>query len=356
MKILHICDLSNSPFSGISIVVPQHIQAQNLISDIFVWNLNGKKIDCDAKQICEKDFYSNSFDIVIFHGVYFPKYVKIGKILKKRGTPYVIFPHGSLTSGCLRQKWMKKFIAIKLFFSSFLKNSSAIQFLTEKEMNSSIYSDKGFVCGNGVLVPKERKVCKEIFEHNKFVYVGRLDIFYKGLDLLFDAIELDKDYLLKHNFRLDIYGPKQTDVKNNGENTHEILMKMIVDRGIDQIVQIHDAVFGEEKRDVLINSDVFVQTSRSEGLPLGILEALSLGIPCLVTDGTNLADIINEYSAGWGVKTSSKTIADAVIRAVSNPNEEKMSEAAIRLIGENFTWDKIAKKEIDIYKRIVEVN
>ena len=68
-------------------------------------------------------------------------------------------------------------------------------------------------------------------------------------------------------------------------------------------------------RDPLKN-DVFIRTSRFEGLPLGILEALSLGLPCLVTKGTNLDELVNNYNAGWGVETTSKMVASAIKNAV----------------------------------------
>ena len=36
-----------------------------------------------------------------------------------------------------------------------------------------------------------------------------LDVFHKGIDILLDAIELEKKYLKEHHFILNIYGPKQ---------------------------------------------------------------------------------------------------------------------------------------------------
>lgn len=43
---------------------------------------------------------------------------------------------------------------------------------------------------------------------------------------------------------------------------------------------------------VLLQTDLFIQTSRHEGMPMGLLEALSIGVPCLVTVGTSLGHII----------------------------------------------------------------
>ena len=357
MKILHICNLSKSPFSGISVVVPQHIQAQSLISDVFVWNLNGKKIDCKAKQICGNDFYSEKLDVdvVVFHGVYFYKYVKIGKILKKCGIPYIVFPHGSLTKVSLAQKRLKKLIANFLFFSKFIKDAAAVQFLTDNEKNTSLYCTKGFVCGNGVSIPAIKKSWDKLGNFRKFVYVGRFDVFHKGIDLLLDAVSLEKDFLRYNGFVLNLYGPNQKDVKQKTVDVHTILKRMILQRKIDSIVHINDAVYGDDKIETLLKNDVFVQTSRFEGLPLGILEALSLGMPCLVTKGTNLDNLINECQAGWGVETSPKQIACALKMAVQEScmNLQKKSNSAQKVIEENYAWDIIAKKEISIYKKLM---
>jgi glycosyltransferase involved in cell wall biosynthesis len=347
--------MSNSPFSGISVVVPQHIKAQSRLCDVSVLNLRNKKVDCAARQISLEELYLPEFcaDIVVFHGVYFLKYVQIAKYLVKKHIPYVVVPHCSLTKVSLAQKRIKKFFANLIFFSRFLRHSAAIQFLTDNEKETSIFSDKGFVCGNGVAFPAQKKSWDEYNQCKSFVYIGRLDVFHKGLDILLDAFELEKVFFMNNQVRLDIYGPKQMKTHKKKSDAHETIKKMIADRGIEQIVHVHNAVFGKEKENTLIQSDVFIQTSRFEGLPLGILEALAAGMPCLVTEGTNTADLINNYKAGWGVETSSKKVAEAIKSVVLNtPKEqlENLSNAAIRVIEDNFTWDKIAKKEISCYE------
>jgi glycosyltransferase involved in cell wall biosynthesis len=354
MNILHICNVCNSPFSGINVVVPQHIQAQSRLCDVSVLNLCNKKVDCSARQISLEELYLPEFraDVVVFHGVYFLKYVQIAKYLVKKRIPYVVVPHCSLTKVSLAQKRIKKFFANLIIFSRFLRRSAAIQFLTDNEKETSIFSDKGFVCGNGVSFPAQKKSWDENNQCKRFVYIGRLDIFHKGIDILFDSFELEKAFLMNRKVQLDVYGPKQMKTHRKNSDAHEIIKKMIADRGLEQIIHVHDAVFGKEKENALIQSDVFIQTSRFEGLPLGILEALAAGMPCLVTEGTNTADLINKYKAGWGVETTPKKIAKAIKFAVlntSNEQLENMSNAAIRLIADNFTWEKIAKKEISCY-------
>jgi glycosyltransferase involved in cell wall biosynthesis len=154
---------------------------------------------------------------------------------------------------------------------------------------------------------------------------------------------------------LNLYGPNQKDVKKKKEDAHTIINLMIKQRGIDSLVYVNDAVYGSEKIEILLQNDVFVQTSRFEGLPLGILEALSLGLPCLVTKGTNLDELVNNYNAGWGVETNAKRIAEAIKMSFGEHSESLLtkSSASSKLIENEYTWTIIAKKEISNYKKMV---
>ena len=59
---------------------------------------------------------------------------------------------------------------------------------------------------------------------------------------------------------------------------------------LDDIVFYHyGAVFGKVKEKVLLDNDFFILTSRLEGHPMALIEALSYGLPCLVTQGSRLS-------------------------------------------------------------------
>lgn|GEM_PF-5088162 len=56
-------------------------------------------------------------------------------------------------------------------------------------------------------------------------------------------------------------------------------------------------------RDVLSSSDVFVLTSLSEGLPNAPLEAMSVGIPCVLTNVGGCREILQEGCNGYLINT-----------------------------------------------------
>ena len=100
---------------------------------------------------------------------------------------------------------------------------------------------------------------------------------------------------------------------------------------------------------------MFIQTSRFEGMPLGVLEACSYGLPCLVTEGTNLGKKLVENSAGWCSQNDSYSVAEAIAKCLS----EKEKYAAYGHNGcayvyKVFSWDVIAKQTIDEYKKVLK--
>ena len=74
-------------------------------------------------------------------------------------------------------------------------------------------------------------VQKTSFNENEthFVYIGRLDAYHKGLDLMLEAVRIKADFLKANRCRFDIYGP---DYK--GRYAH--LQEIISEKSIDDLV------------------------------------------------------------------------------------------------------------------------
>lgn len=354
MVILHIANISDSKVSGVSVVVPEHVRSQEKLETVGLLNIRDYRPQniehcftyTDTADISLLSAPFDSPDLVVFHEVYLAPYLDISKQLRKRKIPYVIIPHGSLTHHAQAIKAAKKKVG-NILFGSFFKNAVAIQCLSEHEMDETKFKLPKFVGTNGFDLPENKK---SSFNTDKviFTYVGRLAEYHKGIDILLDAFAMLSKTEYKDRCVLKMYGP-------DTDERYAHVKQMITERQLGDIVTLSPAIFGEEKERALLDTDIFVQTSRLEGMPMGILEALGYGIPCLVTDGTTMGDYVRKYNAGW----SSVTDARAVFENLTLSIEEKAayvkkSEGAVALITENFLWNKVSYDNIQAYRKFID--
>ncbi len=357
MKILHIADIVNNSLNGVNVVVPQHIKHQAEFVDVRFFNISKQKIDeltewqiefdnvCGILPALKKiDFIP---DLVVIHEANNFVYVKLYKQLIKVGIPYVIVPHGELTKGALRKKWLKKKLAYILFFNRFIKHAIAIQCLSENEKENIKFKNNKFVATNGIELPCDKK---NQFNYDKLqlTYIGRLDCEHKGLDLMLMAISRIKDFCHTNNIKLAIYGP---DILGRKKFLEELVRKY----EIHDIVDLNDPVIGDFKKAVLLESDLFIQTSRFEGLPLGVLEALSYGLPCIVTKGTNLVEDIVGYNAGYDAgNNKAEQIAETIKFAVNDRmNWHEKSKNAVGLVTIKYDWRIVAQSVVCNYNKLI---
>ena len=350
MNILHIACTNGDMCNGVQVVVPQHLRAQGKYATVAFVNISNIKVDGDCEQFEYNDNFSvaalpvpfNKPDIVIFHECYRIQYIKIAKELKKIKIPYVIVPHGELSNDAQKKKRVKKLVANILIFNRFIGGAAGVQLLSDMELNNTKLGKFKFVATNGIHIPKKRK---QHFSTNgiKFVYIGRLDAYHKGLDLMIEGVSKCAGIMRSNSCTIDIYGP---DILGRREHVE----KLISEYNVGDLFTLHDPVVGEEKERVLLDGDIFIQTSRFEGMPMGILEAMSYGLPCLVTEGTTLAEFIEQNDAGWSCATDSKKIAETITDAVTNRKKfSSMSIDARQSVMTYFSWDTVAKNTVSIY-------
>lgn len=275
-------------------------------------------------------------DVVVFEGIYFKEYISFSKGLRKEHIPYVIIPRGSMTYQAMHNHaWLKKWIAHKLWFNSFINHAWRIQYLTQQEADDStkLFKTPYFIVPNGFNSPS---VFKTSFcsKGVKALFIGRLDIYHKGIDLLLDAITLVHAELHNAGFFLNIYGPKKYD--------YERIKNEIEERGLNDVARVNDEISGKEKEQVILDSDIFIMTSRFEGHPMGLIEALAYGLPCIVTPGTNMYEEVNKADVGWVCEGKVESIKKALLNAIADKCLFGIKSQHAKELANRYNWDKLA--------------
>ncbi len=352
MVLLHIAHVETAVVGGVNIAVPKTIRAQQEFATVGLLNLTGEPLD-SIPTFSVHDFWEQKLpqqflkpDFVIFHEVYRPPFLKLARYFKQQGIPYGVVPHGCLTKTAQQKKFLKKWIANLLLFHDFLKNARIIQYLSHREQALSAFSYPSLVLPNGINLPDKTKD-SPLSEAVKLLYIGRLEWHIKGFDLLLGAINLKKDLLRETNTTLTIYGPK-------GDSSRQKLQQLIDAYRISDLVILRGEIWGEAKKNAFLGADYFIQTSRSEGMPMGLLEAMAHGLPVIVTEGTGFSDMVTQKKCGIGCKTTQKDIAVAIEQAILQTNDyPQLSNNAKMLIEEYFEEKTVAKKTVTTYGNLL---
>lgn len=163
------------------------------------------------------------------------------------------------------------------------------------------------------------------------VTLGRLDIFQKRQDVLISAFsKFVKDY---PQFKLLVYGDgPDIDKLNNIINNLDLKEKICL-CGVTS-----------NAKETIKDAKIFVLSSDFEGIPNALIEAMSLGLPCISTDcspgGASL--LIKDGVNGFLVpKANSDSIYNKLVEMVGNPSLCDQIGSEAKKIAIEFSEDQI---------------
>ena len=174
----------------------------------------------------------------------------------------------------------------------------------------------------------------------RFVCVGRL-CEQKGQQLLVEAVAL----LAKKGIRVELV------LAGDGEMRGEVTA-MIARHGLHDQVRITGWISGQQVRDELLQSRAMVMASFAEGLPVVIMEAMSLRRPILTTWITGIPELVREGESGWLYPPGSiEELANAMEKCIATPDAEiaLMGERARTRVLERHDSDREAAKLVTLF-------
>lgn len=350
MRIIHVCSIKYRA-NGICTVLERLVPCQrNLGHDVEVFNFcDGGIEDKLFHQISINEFKAMAKadrpDVVIFHGVFYWALIRLSDFLIRNGIPFFIELHGALSMQNMQKSHVKKKVFQILFLNRSIKKSKAIIYLNHSEYcNSAIknLNSRCIIIPNGCNIPRIPLIQKGKSESKiELLFLGRIDIQHKGLDVLIQAIKYLKNQNKTKNLHFSFYG-----IGNNADM--EYLKREMAPIG--DVATYYGAVYGADKQQVFSKADIFIHPSRYEGFPMAILEALSVGLPCIISPMTNVSDIILSSDCGWITTLDPVDIAETMLRAKT---EFLTKRNNCRQAIDALTWDNIAKDSIEKYFKLL---
>ncbi len=375
MNLLHIAPISKNLTSGISNSVLNLTEAQarnnlkvGVISSKKTESLFSKNIK--FTQIANLSIFRLLFlypiknllnffkdpDIIIFHDIYnIRQSILMFKMVFLR-KKILITPRGAFSEVALRRSFFKKRIYYYLFLKPILNKIYAFIALNENEkiqIQKFISGKKIIIINNGInnnseIYEKYKKNYELKEKNNSFTigYFGRFDIHIKGLDLLLNSLV---------NFQLK-YKSKQIilvligDHVDKIEYSSKVFINLIKSKLVfpDNLI-IKGPFHSEIKWEELSKVDILIQPSRTEGMPNSVLEAMSIGIPCCVSEFTNMKGIIENANNGWVIELNSISIMNFFEKITSFAKKDllHMGVNGMHYAQKHLLWDKVCMSDYE---------
>lgn len=174
---------------------------------------------------------------------------------------------------------------------------------------------------------------------SQIVFVSTGTLYHiKNHELLINAFSLvHKEY---NNVMLRIIG--------DGE-LREQLKNQVEELGLSNAV-----IFEGNQSDVapyLRTSDIYCCTSKVEGLPISVLEAMSCGLPIVSTPAGGVVDIVRENENGFIVESDEKAMAEKMIKLTKDVEMTKKMGKKSRELVMKYDIIKCAEGYEELYKK-----
>lgn len=282
-------------------------------------------------------------DVVHVHALWDPVVHVAIQIADKQGIPIVHSPHGMLTPWALHHKRMKKLVAWNLYQHRDLKKVHAFHVTCEDEKQDIArlgLKQMVEIIPLGIDIPeidlKNKKSSKRI------LFMSRIHP-KKGLLNLVHAW----DKIRKPDWKIIICGPDDDDHLKTVENEINRL-------DLQDSFELRGSVFGAEKDNLLRECDLFVLPTYSENFGIVVLEALSYGMPVITTHGAPW-ERIQDYHAGWWTEIGEQPLLNALKEyfEMSDVQYKDLSLNAVCLAKEEYSWNVVIDKLLNLYKKVV---
>ncbi len=294
-------------------------------------------------------------DVFILTGSFIGEHFTISQILKRRGVPYVISIGAAFDRNTfVGLKGLKKRIWHLFFERDVIDHAVGIRLYSARQLADLERLGhtrlQAFIVKEGVdwdKIPLELRGPSPAVKQSPpiFGYLGRFEVWGKGLDLLLEAF-----YKYKTSGGSGLLRICGTSDSRGAIPVHRAISAY----GLERFVEIIGPLYGPEKFLFLKSISMLCVPSRHEGIPRVVREAVAVGCPVMVTPHTNMHDLVAEYGAGIVVYIDPGAIAGGFRDFEGMDLDEKLllSAGAVAL-SQQLIWERIAEEYVACLRELV---
>ncbi len=301
---------------------------------------------------CVKD--TPAYDVVHSVGLWtFPSALS-SWAASKEGIPYILSLHGTLMPWAYKHHGRQKRLFMTLIERKRLRLASSVLCSSELERNQFKTFDIAVrtdvipnVVKPAVVVPQvSRNRFRARYDLQNSVvmlFAGRL-VRNKGFDLSIAAFAR----IVEQHPRacLMIVGPIE-------DESARLARQQVQEMNLGNKVRFLGILTGDDYWDAIAGSDLFVLNSYSENFGIAPAEALSVGVPVLLSDQVGIAGLVKEYDAGIVTSLDVNEIAEAMASLLTNQDRlVEMGRMGRRLVEDHFSPQVVGRRLKDFFEDI----
>lgn len=282
-------------------------------------------------------------EVIIVHNyrhIHTTEALKIAEQLKKQGKKCKIFlvTHAPFVEGNITRSRLATLIVN--FYDKFIGPRTLNRFdkvlvISNWEipyiLKMGIKRDKIIYIPNGI--PREFFNLKKLTkEENKVLFLGRVSP-KKKIETIIQAIPFVKN----NNVKFEVVGPSEVEYKAH-------LDKIIKNLNLSERITFSEPIY--DLRDKIAKLDsckIYVLASRVEGMPQGLIEAMSRGKIVLGSNSVAIRDLIKEGKNGYLFEFDDPKDLARKINQILLKNSSQIGKNA-KEFAKQFSWDRIVKK------------
>ncbi len=140
------------------------------------------------------------------------------------------------------------------------------------------------------------------------------------------------------------------------ETYHEKIRRCIARYGLEDCVSLLGPVSSDEVRSELARASAFALVSLEENAPMGIAEAMAVGVPVVASNRCGMPYMVRDGETGFLVRPECPgEIADRLANILRDSSlRRRMSERAREIARDRFHPDRVAARTHEVYRRAVE--